>query len=129
KSISKKLISIFLAVTIIPLFINVFILLNLTNKGFNHVSTSKQKQMVHIVENELDRVTVDLLHLTNTYANKDKLVEALQLGDRSKLQEAVQQFYENLNEEHNIEVFEIGDTSGTVLIRGHNLAKYGDNKS
>ncbi len=128
-SLNKKLISIFLALSIIPLVITVLIITYFTNQGFIELIETKQKDMEKSVQAQFDRTAGELLDITSIYAKQDKLIQAFQSGEREELEEELSQVYPRLVEEHHLRVFELGDDSGVVFMRGHNPEKYGDDKS
>lgn len=127
-SIRAKLTAIFLALTIIPLLITVIVILIATEKGFTNLIQNQQDDMIHTVQTEIDKVAEELLHITTIYSNNEALVTSFQSGNRDELLKAVEEVYPRLQEEHRLSAFEFGDVSGTVFLRGHNPAEYGDNK-
>lgn len=127
-SIRAKLTAIFLALTIIPLLITVIVILIATEKGFTNLIQNQQDDMIHTVQTEIDKVAEELLHITTIYSNNEALVTGFQSGNRDELLKAVEEVYPRLQEEHRLSAFEFGDVSGTVFLRGHNPAEYGDNK-
>lgn len=127
-SIRAKLSAIFLALTIIPLLITVIVILIATEKGFTNLIQNQQDDMIHTVQTEIDKVAEELLHITTIYSNNEALVTGFQSGNRDELLKAVEEVYPRLQEEHRLSAFEFGDVSGTVFLRGHNPAEYGDNK-
>lgn len=128
-SINKKLIAIFLTLVIIPLILTVIIITIAVDRGFTKQITNQQDEMEHIVQTQFDKVSSDLLDITQIYAENDELVAAYEAKDREQLLETVNQIYPRLEKEHDLEVFEFGDLSGTVFLRGHNPKEYGDDKS
>lgn len=128
-SLNKKLLSIFLTLTIIPLLITAIVIYFATDQGFTKLTSDQQKEMEHTIQTQFNRVAKDLLDITTKYANDEEFVSAFQSGDRDVLLQEVNQNYPRLQEEHGINVFEFGDASGKVFLRGHNPDKYGDDKS
>ena len=128
-SLNKKLITIFLTLTIIPLIITVAVIYYAMEQGFSKLITSQQEEMEHTIQTEFNKVSEDLLELTTIYRADEKLVSALQSGEREELLAEVENVYPRLQAEHKLDVFEFGDTSGVVSLRGHNPEKYGDDKS
>lgn len=128
-SLNKKLLAIFLSLTIIPLIVIVIVIYYATEQGFTKMITNQQKEMEHMIHTEFNRVSEDLLDLTTIYIADEKLVSAFELGARDKLLQEVEKIYPRLQAEHGLDVFEFGDTLGVVSLRGHNPEKYGDDKS
>jgi methyl-accepting chemotaxis protein len=128
-SLNKKLLSIFLTLTMIPLGITVIVIYFATDQGFTKLISNQQKEMEHTIQTQFNRVAEDLLDITTKYANDEKFVSAFQSGDRDILLQEVNQNYSRLQEEHGMDIFEFGDASGKVFLRGHNPDKYGDDKS
>lgn len=127
-SLNKKLIVIFLTVTIIPLLITTFVIYYAVSQGFTTLMSNQQKEVEHIVQTQFEKVSADLLEVTSMYQTNPELITALQSGNQAKLLKEVEKIYPRLKKEHQLDVFEFGDLSGTVLLRGHNPKKYGDDK-
>jgi len=128
-SLNKKILAIFLTLTIIPLIFTVIVINFVTERGFTKLITNQQKEMEHTVQSQFNKVSEDLLDITKIYATDKELVTALQLEDRDELLRKVNQLYPRLQAEHGFDVFEFGDVSGAVFLRGHNPDKHGDDKS
>lgn len=128
-SLNKKLLIIFLTLTIIPLIITVAVIYYATEQGFSKLITNQQEEMEHTIQTEFNKVSEDLLELTTIYRADEKLISALQSGERDQLVAEVGNIYPRLQAEHKLDVFEFGDTSGIVSLRGHNPEKHGDDKS
>ncbi len=128
-TLNKKLISIFLMLSILPLVITVLIITYYTNQGFSQLIETKQKDMENTVQAQFDKTAQELLDITTIYAEHDELIQAFQFGEREELEKELRQVYPRLEEEHHLGVFEFGDGSGVVFMRGHSPEKYGDDKS
>src|SRR5690625_3773418 len=128
-SLNKKLLAIFLTVTIIPLLITATVLYYATESGFTKLINNQQAEMTHTIQTEFNKVAEELLDITKLYATDEELIQAFQSIDRDELLEKVNEIYPRLQAEHGFDVFEFGETSGTVFLRGHNPEKYGDDKS
>ncbi|WP_168193897.1 methyl-accepting chemotaxis protein [Lysinibacillus sp. SGAir0095] len=129
KTIKAKLITILLSLSIIPLILITTIIFFVTNQGFSNLTESQQNKMIHNVQSELDHVSRDLLKITNSYSRNEQIISSFQSGSRDNLLSTVDEIFPRLQEEHQLSVFEFGDTNGIVLLRGHNPEKYGDDKS
>ena len=128
-SLKSKLIVIFLSLSIIPLVVTTIITYSATNKGITTLTDKQQQEMIHAVQTELSSVSDDLLKITEVYSQNERLIASFEKGNREELLKAVKEIYPRLEAEHQLSVFEFGDASGTVLLRGHNPEKYGDDKS
>ena len=128
-SFNKKLLAIFLTLTIIPLLITVIIIYFVTEQGFTKLMTNQQVETLHTIQAQFNKVSEDLLDITTLYAKDEELITAFRTKERDELLQEVNQLYPRLQAEHKLDVFEFGDTSGAVLLRGHNPEKYGDDKS
>lgn len=128
-SLNKKLLTIFLSLTIIPLIVTVIVIYYAMEQGFTKLITNQQKEIEHTIQSQFNKVSEDLLEITSIYRTDEKLVSAFQSGDRDQLLEEVEKIYPRLQAEHGLDVFEYGDTSGVVSLRGHNPDKHGDDKS
>ena len=128
-SLKSKLIVIFLSLSIIPLVVTTIIIYLTTNKGMTNLTDNQQQEMIHAVQTELSSVADDLLKITEVYSQNERLIASFEKGNREELLKTVKEIYPRLETEHQLTVFEFGDASGTVLLRGHNPEKYGDDKS
>lgn len=128
-SLNKKLLIIFLSITIIPLLMAMAVIYYAMEQGFSKLINDRQREMEHTIQTEFDRVAEELLELTFTYSQEGALVSAFMSGERSQLLNEVEKHYPRLQKEHALEVFEFGDASGVVALRGHNPEKFGDDKS
>lgn len=128
-SLNKKLLAIFLSLTIIPLIITVFVIYYAMEQGFTKLIMNQQEEIEHTVQTQFNKVSETLLEITSIYAEDENLVLALQSGKRDELLQEVEKIYPRLQAEHGLGVFEFGNTSGIVLLRGHNPDKHGDDKS
>lgn len=128
-SLKSKLISIFVMLSIIPLIVATTAIFTTTNKRFTSITENQQEKMIHIVQSELTSVSEDLLKVTELYSQNGTIISSFESGEREQLLNSVEEVYSRLSREHQLSVFELGDSSGTVVLRGHNPDKYGDNKS
>lgn len=128
-SLNKKLLAIFLSITIIPLLIAVFVIYYAMEQGFTKLIANQQEEMEHTIQTQFNKASEALLEITSMYAADEELVSAFQSGERDKLLQEVEKIYPRLQSEHKLDVFEYGNTSGIVSLRGHNPDKHGDDKS
>ncbi|MDZ5471861.1 methyl-accepting chemotaxis protein [Bacillus sp. 31A1R] len=128
-SIKVKLFTILLLVSIIPLLLSSTILYFTNNQGFSKISSNNQSATKDSVQNQLIRVSGGLLDLTKIYADNPEVVEAFKSGNHEVMDEAITPIFNQLKEEHKLDVFELGGKDGVVLFRGHNPEKFGDDKS
>ena len=128
-SLHKKILAIFLTLTIIPLIFTVIVIYSATEQGFTKLITKQQGEIEHTIQSQFSKVSEDLLDITKIYATDKELVSAFLSEDRDKLLQKANQIYPRLQAEHGFDVFEFGDVSGTVFLRGHNPDKFGDDKS
>lgn len=128
-SLNKKLLAIFLSLTIIPLIITVLVIYYAMEQGFTKLITSQQEEIEHTIQTQFNKASEALLEITSIYAADEELVLALQSGKRDVLLQEVEKIYPRLQAEHGLDVFEFGSTSGIVSLRGHNPDKHGDDKS
>ncbi|WP_337017014.1 methyl-accepting chemotaxis protein [Oceanobacillus massiliensis] len=128
-SLKKKLLSIFLILTILPLVVTIVVIFFTTSNGFNKLITEQQSDMEQIIQTEFDNVALELQDITEIYSQNLEYVEAFHAGDRETLLNLVNGIYSRLFSEHGIDVIEYGDTSGIVFLRGHEPTQFGDDKS
>ncbi|WP_249872058.1 methyl-accepting chemotaxis protein [Oceanobacillus saliphilus] len=128
-TLKNKLLSLFLALTIIPLAVTIIVIFFTTSNGFNKLITDQQEDMEHIIQTEFDNVALDLQRITEIYSQNLDFVQAFDERDRDTLLDLVNEIYSRLFSEHGIDVIEYGDTDGIVFLRGHEPIAYGDDKS
>lgn len=85
--------------------------------------------MEDLITNQLNNVSEDLLELTQSYASNPDWMEAFQNENRTSLVSTIQPIFTRLQQEHDLDIFELGDSEGIVIFRGHQLEKFGDDKS
>lgn len=73
--------------------------------------------------------SIDAQGYAIAYAADAQIVDALSIKDTEKLKAYVVPIFESYKSSVGMSVFEIGDEKGTVLLRAHNPAKSGDDKS
>lgn len=127
--LSKKLLAIFLSITIIPLLVTMVVIYYAMEQGFSKLMSDQQVEMEHAIQTEFDKVSGKLLDLTTLYSGDEAFISAFMSGDQDELLKAIEKDYARLQEEHAIDVFEFGDDRGIVMLRGHNPEKSGDDKS
>lgn len=128
-SLNKKLLAIFLSLTTIPLIITVLVIYYATERGFTKLITNQQEEMEHTIQTQLSMASEALLEITSIYAADEEVILAMQSGKRDELLQVAEKVYPRLQAEHGLDVFEFGNTSGIVSLRGHNPDKHGDDKS
>lgn len=128
-SIKTKLFTILLLVSFIPLFLISIVIYILTNQGFQTILLNNQSTTEELITTQLNNVSEDLLDLTYAYASDPELIEAFQDENMDNLNASVQPIFDRLQKEHDIAVFEFGNSDGTVAYRGHEPDKFGDDKS
>ena len=128
-SLNKKLLVLFLTITIIPLTITALTIYYATEQGFSKLVRSQQVEMEHTVQTQFNKVSKQLLSITKMYANDLELIDVFESEKRAAFLQHVSRLYPRLQAEHEIDVFEFGNSTGVVLLRGHNPEKQGDDKS
>ncbi|MCM3398382.1 methyl-accepting chemotaxis protein [Oceanobacillus profundus] len=128
-SLKKKLLTIFLVLTIVPMWITITVIWITTNSGFNDLIDDQQQTMEHIIQSEFDNIAEELQKITEIYSQDLEFVQAYHQRDRETLVDLVNDIYSRLFSEHGIDKIEYGDTDGIVFLRGHEPTQYGDDKS
>lgn len=128
-SLNKKLLGLFLTITIIPLTITALTIYYAMEQGFSKLAISEQVEMEHTVQTQFDKVSEQLLAITKRYAMDPELIDVFESEDQDSFLQHVSRLYPRLQVEHNMDVFEFGNSKGVVLLRGHNPEKQGDDKS
>lgn len=129
KSLKTRLMIILLLVGIIPVFTTVTYNYFATSNSFEDVQYNQQNEIEQGVSQFFDQTTADLQYLVELYAKDQEIQQLLTNTDRAAVQSAGEVLFNKLNAQHKLAVMEIGDENGTVYLRGHNPAKYGDDKS
>lgn len=129
KSLKTRLMIILLLVGIIPVFTTVTYNYFATSNSFEDVQYDQQNDIEQGVSQFFDQTTADLQYLVELYAKDQEIQQLLTNTDRAAVQSAGEVLFNKLNAQHKLAVMEIGDENGTVYLRGHNPAKYGDDKS
>ena len=128
-SLNKKLLTIILTMAILPLTVTAIAIYYAMEQGFSKLITNQQEEMEHTVQTQFNKVSEQLLDITKIYANDSELIGAFRSEGQQELLQRVTQLYPRLQAEHNMDVFEFGDSAGMVVLRGHNPGKHGDDKS
>ncbi|WP_431026774.1 methyl-accepting chemotaxis protein [Lysinibacillus sp. LZ02] len=128
-TLNKKLVAVFLSVTLIALGMTVAILFFTSASSLNAMSESQQIEVEQTVKTHFEATANELLTLSALYAEDEAVLNAFASGDRTQIQQTLIPMYERLQTEHGVTVFEVGNQNGIVMLRGHNPEKYGDDKS
>lgn len=127
-SLNKKLLLVLCSTAIIPLVLLSGILLFNVDRGFSTLTKQTQESTKSSVINSLDIASMELLELTKIYAQDRELIDTFRTSTRDSLAVEVQPIFDRLHKEQKLSVFEFGDEHGIVSFRGHNPAKFGDDK-
>lgn len=129
KSLKTRLIVILLLVGILPVATTITYNFFATSNSFNEVQQEEQQHLEQAVSTHFAKTAADLQYIAEIYA-KDERVQQLLNGSSNEIQiqEGVALF-KQLEKEHGLTVFEVGDANGVVALRGHNPEKSGDDKS
>ena len=127
-SLNKKLIAVFLAVIILSLVVTVCILFATSTSSLNDMSERQQIEIEHTVKTHFEHTANELMNVSTLYAQQPSISNAITSEDHTQLERVIIPIFKQLQAERNLTVFEVGDLDGNVLIRGHELEKYGDNK-
>lgn len=119
----------FLLLSLIPAMITSWILIVQTASGLNTVALTNQEQTKTMIMNQVHEKMEQLLKISEKYALEPQIITAMKNNDSTDYEKLVQPIYQRLSEEHQFNVFEIGDIDGIVLYRAHDTSKFGDNKS
>ncbi|UFU01220.1 methyl-accepting chemotaxis protein [Radiobacillus kanasensis] len=128
KSVRTKFFTSLLFLSIVPLLIFGTIIFTQSNQNFATISQNNLTSAKDSLTSRFDQVSEELLMLSEIYAQDEALINNIQSGNRIDLSNYVVSIFERLNIEHRVDVFELGDSDGIVLFRGHNPEKFGDDK-
>lgn len=129
KSLKTRLMIILLLVGIIPVFTTVTYNYFATSNSFEDIQHDQQNEIEQGVTQYFEQTAADLQYLVELYAKDQEVQQLLMNTDRTAVQSAGEALFNKLNAQHKLAVMEIGDEKGTVYLRGHNPAKFGDDKS
>ncbi|MBP3951660.1 methyl-accepting chemotaxis protein [Bacillus suaedae] len=129
KTLNRKILLIMFITAIIPIIaISLANHIN-TSQAYSELINDQQLTIQNSVTSQLTIASEDLLEISESYASNEQLISALNSDDREQMASVLDGIFQRLKEEHNLEVFEIGDEQGIVFYRAHNPEKFGDDKS
>ena len=128
-SIKKKIIILFILISIIPLIIVSYINNRQTVKLLDDITENKINRGQNIAKYVLDDNKKDALLIAKRYLNNEELISLFKNKNRDKLDKKLEPIYNSLHKNEGITVFEFGKKNGVVFTRGHHPGKYGDDKS
>lgn len=73
--------------------------------------------------------SIDALGYANTYSKDERVIAAIEKKDSEALKNYIVPIFESYKASVGMSVMEIGDEKGAVILRAHNVAKSGDDKS
>ncbi|WP_449619943.1 methyl-accepting chemotaxis protein [Robertmurraya sp. Marseille-Q9965] len=129
KNLSRKILSLLFLTAVLPLILVTSITFVLNNKGFSELNHTELESSRNSISAQFEVYFDKLLVLSKKYAANQQLIDAVKSGDQEKIASTSNDIFTRLKEEHDLEIFEIGNFDGVVLYRAHNPAKHGDNKS
>jgi len=128
-SLVWRLMFFFTALSVVPLAA-FFLLSNQNMEEHNRdLVEDDVNATIAAIQRSVDQASERLLAVAEANARDETLVRALRAGDQAALLDASVSAYQRLQSEYGMNVFELGDARGTVLARGHNPNKSGDDKS
>lgn len=128
KSISSKMLLAFSVIILIVLVV----LTTITFINASELKANAHKELLNatnLLTELINKKAEDAQGLASTYANDERIINAMKTKDRNKMELLVTPIFKELQSGLGLSVFEIGDQSGVVFFRGHNPEKYGDDKS
>lgn len=129
KTLNRKIILLMIIAAILPIIVISIANTLVNTKGYTELANEQRELIENSVNNQLQNAANDLLKVSEMYASNQELVDAFAANDRESLEEISEEMYKRLAREHQFEIFELGDKSGTVYYRAHNPGEYGDDKS
>ncbi len=128
-SLKKRIIAIIIIAAIIPALIVGMGLFHQAQKGIETLVVEKVEQANKSAKLYFEEKSQIASLVGRGFAQEESFIKALTREDRSLVKTEVKGIYNSLNDEMGLDIFEIGDKEGNVFLRGHDLDKYGDNKS
>lgn len=128
KKISSKLRLSFLLIFL--LVVSIVIVLTVRSINSQRIeSEQKVEASVALLKELISARSNDALALATNYSKDPQIIEYLKNQDKTALAAYLVPVYETYETDMGLAVFEIGDSDGRVLLRGHNPQKSGDDKS
>lgn len=127
--IRVQLISAFLGITLMTLLVSSLTMFFNGVKSIDKVIDEQAVQLTQSVEGYIASLSNQANKLAKNYVSKEEIVKAFEARDKEGLATIVVPIFEELKETNGVSVYEFGDDTGTVFLRGHNLDKFGDDKS
>ncbi|TYR81610.1 methyl-accepting chemotaxis protein [Priestia megaterium] len=128
KTIKTKLLLLFILLAVVPVLLFSMITYMNTDKLFMKLVSTEQQRATHSLQTQLADQSDELLELTKLYAGNKEVVNAFKTNDQKTLEQTIVPLFKRLEQEQGLTVFELGDSNGTVLFRGHQPQKRGDSK-
>lgn len=129
KSLKKKLISMFIFVSIIPVLTSVTIMYFQSAGHISQLTDNTIRNSKATVDYFLKEKSEEALDLAQKYTQNEDIKQSLLNNDRASIEAVIKPLYNDLAENNHVVVFEIGDAKGNVFYRGHEPEKYGDSKA
>lgn len=129
KSLKKKLISMFIFVSIIPVLTAVTIMYFQSAGHISQLTDNTIRNSKATVDYFLKEKSEEALDLAQKYTQNEDIKQSLLNNDRASIEAVIKPLYNDLAENNHVVVFEIGDAKGNVFYRGHEPEKYGDSKA
>lgn len=127
--LKKKIFIILIFISLVPLITISVVLNKKVINNYDLIVDEKIDQAINVSEFFLESTKKEVLLIAKNYAENWELISALKNQNRELLSTKIKSIYSMLNKENGITVFEFGDSRGNVFLRGHNLSKFGDDKS
>lgn len=128
QKLQTNLLFLFLIVSLIPLLLTSAIYLVQTFTNYTSMQEKEQFEIEETVQRQIEQEEQQLLQLATVLAEEEDIRSIVESTSRADMEQRMQQLYTRLMQEHSLTVVELGDVNGRVLIRGHNLSQYGDEK-
>ena len=128
-SLRKKIIFMTLFLSLVPLGLVSYVFQRRSTQAVENLYDEKIAQNIDFVDYFFNQKKNELLYIVQNYAQNAQLNGEFARGDREALSRMVEPIFMGLKQNNHITVFEYGDASGAVFLRGHNPEKYGDDKS
>ncbi len=125
KTLKAKLIFYFLVVILIPIVLITFIVVQKMESQYFESMNTRLKYILEGIEKEYNSIQEEALSLAKSYASMSYIKELVRKEERVTLQNE----FIGLKEGTDLDIIEVGNSKGTVLIRAHMLNRFGDDKS
>lgn len=129
RSLQSMLITIMVTLIIIPVIIISFSAIGKLDSVIEHTSLARMEATAKTAERMYEKFEKEALSFAILISKRVDIAQALKANDRAAMQVLMTKEYADLKDKAPLlKTLELTDNQGTVVMRGHNPEKWGDNK-